>query len=359
VSARQKAERRPVEILHVCAGTTGGWQAIDDALNLAFDQLGVGVKRVAMPRRGAGLLRRSGHPLNDLYEAAAMATATTGALREVRPRAIIYSSSHAALLQPRRRLPEAVWVDGPIALMSPGARAAPVRALERLRQHRLDLVLPMSLQHPALLADPLRPRATAVLHMPVEPSDPAASPPHGIPRPYAAMYAGVPGKKGLDIAVEAWELADPGMPLVVTGINTADAEAYLGRRPPGGTVFTGRIARHEHRAIVRHASLYVSASRREEYGTAQLEAMADRVPLVAVPSLGAVEPVAVARRLSPNLVASAISAQALAASIRTALALTPEERSAYGKAAGAIMDDYSFDAFRQRLRDDVLPLLLG
>jgi glycosyltransferase involved in cell wall biosynthesis len=348
-----------VDILHVCAGTTGGWKAIDDALNLALAEIGTSVKRIAMPRRGNGLVRRSGHPLNDLYEAAAMATATSRALREVSPRAIIYSSSHAALLQPRRRMPEAVWVDGPIALMSPGLRAAPVRALERLRQHRLDLVLPMSLQHPDLLAEPLRPRATAVLHMPVDPSDPDVAPPGEIRPPYGAMYAGVPGKKGLDIAIEAWELAAPQVRLVVTGITRADAERYVGHRPPERIVFTGRIARDQHRAIVRRASVYVSASRREEYGTAQLEAMADRVPLAAVPSLGAVEPVAVARRLTPDLVASDISASALASSIRRALSMAPEARAEYSKAAGAIMGEYSFGAFKQRLRDDVLPLLLG
>jgi hypothetical protein len=347
-----------VDILHVCAGTTGGWKAIDDAMNLALDELGVSVKRIAMPRRGIGLVRRSGHPLNDLYEAGAMATATSRALQEVSPSAIIYSSSHAALLQPRRRLREAVWVDGPIALMSPGARAAPVRALERMRQHRLDVVLAMSLQHPDLLAEPLRPRATVVLHMPVDPSDPDV-PAQDIPPPYGAMYAGVPGKKGLDIAIDAWEMAAPQMPLVVTGITVAEAESYLGRRPPKDIVFTGRIPRAKHRAIVRQASVYVSASRREEYGTAQLEAMTDRIPLAAVPSLGAVEPVAVARRLTPDLVAGDISAQALASSIRRALSMDEEERAEYGRAAGAIMGEYSFGAFKQRLRDDVLPLLLG
>jgi hypothetical protein len=347
-----------VDILHVCAGTTGGWKAIDDAMNLALDELGVSVKRIAMPRRGIGLVRRSGHPLNDLYEAGAMATATSRALQEVSPSAIIYSSSHAALLQPRRRVREAVWVDGPIALMSPGARAAPVRALERLRQHRLDVVLAMSLQHPDLLAEPLRPRATVVLHMPVDPSDPDV-PAQDIPPPYGAMYAGVPGKKGLDIALQAWELAAPQVPLVVTGITAEDASNYLGHHPREGVVFTGRIARAQHRAIVRHASVYVSASRREEYGTAQLEAIADRVPLAAVPSLGAVEPVAVARRLTPNLVAAEISSPALATSIRAALDMSSDELAGYGAAAGAIMREYSFKAFKQRLREDVLPLLLG
>jgi glycosyltransferase involved in cell wall biosynthesis len=342
----------------VCAGSTGGWRAIDDALNLGLAELGISVNRIAMPRRGAGLVRRSGHPLNDLFEAAAMASVTSDALREVSPRAVIYSSSHAALLQPRRRLREAVWVDGPIALMSPGVRAAPVRALERLRQRRLDVVMPMSLQHPDLLAGPLRPRSTAVLHMPVDPSDSHTPLPDGIAPPYGAMYAGVPGKKGLDIAIEAWERVTPELPLVVTGISAEGAESYLGHRPPRAVVFTGRIPRADHRAIVREASVYVSASRREEYGTAQLEAMADLVPLAAVPSLGAVEPVAVARRLTPNLVATDISAESLASSIRAALSMTAEERAAYGRAAGAIMGDYSFEEFKRRLREDVLPLLL-
>jgi glycosyltransferase involved in cell wall biosynthesis len=173
------------------------------------------------------------------------------------------------------------------------------------------------------------------------------------------MYAGVPGKKGLDIAIDAWELAVPRMPLIVTGITAADAERFLGRRSPEDIVFMGRIARGEHRAIVRQASVYISASRREEYGTAQLEAMADQVPLAAVPSLGAVEPVAVARRLTPDLVAGDISPQALASSIRRALSMSAEKRAEFGRPAGAIMGEYSFEAFKQRLSDGVLPLLLG
>lgn len=339
-------------------GTTGGWKHIDATLREALLELGVTVEQIAIKRPRGGLIRRAGSPLNDLYEALSSVGATRDALRRVAPRAIIYSSSHAALLQPARAPREAVWIDGPIALMRPETRNAPLRLLERMRQRRLDLVMPMSLQHPDSLAGPLRPRKVAMLHMPVEPSDPGGSLPPDIKPPYGVMYAGAPGKKGLDIALDAWRLASPGMPLVVTGLNADEAERFLGHAVPAEAVFTGRVARSTHRRLVFDAQVYVSASRREEYGTAQLEALTDGTPLAAVPSRGAVEPVAVARRLVPNLVADEFSARALAGRISEAVAMNSAERSDYANAAMRLMQAYTHDAFKVRLREQVLPVLL-
>ena len=95
--------------------------------------------------------------------------------------------------------------------------------------------------------------------------------------------------------------------------------------------------------------MFVSGSRREEFGTAQMEALADGTPLAAVPSLGATEPVAVARRLRPDLVATEISAEALGVVIRRALALEGDERAAYAAGAAALMGAYSTRAFDERL----------
>jgi glycosyltransferase involved in cell wall biosynthesis len=279
-------------------------------------------------------------------------------LRRVAPRAIIYSSSHGALLQPHRTLPEAVWIDGPVAFMRPGIRNSPIRALERRRQPRLDLAMAMSVQDPVALVAPLNARKSTCLHVPVDASTSDEDLPQGIEPPYGVAYAASPHKKGLDIAIDAWTQAAPGIPLVVTGITRDAAVRYLRREPPADVRFAGVVTRDLQRAIVRRAAVYVSASRREEYGTSQLEALADEVPLAAVPSAGACEPVAVARRLQPNLVANEITAEGLASSVSAALGMDPATRASYQDKARSLMADYSYPAFLRRLNEDVLPTLL-
>jgi hypothetical protein len=358
VPAALPVSRRNIDILHVSAGTTRGWRVNDESLRIALTELGVTVERVAIRRPAGGLVHRMRSPANDLYQAACLVAAAEQGLRRVRPRAVIYSSSHAALLQPHRAVPEAVWVDGPIALMRPGARNAPIRALERLRQHRLDLVMSMSLEDPDALVEPLRPRMRAVLHVPIDPSRSEATLPLGVVPPFGVTYAGTPRKKGLDLAIEAWRQASPGMTLVVTGIGPETAARYLGGRLPSGVHFVGPVPRAVHRGIVRRAAVYVSASRREEYGTSQLEALSDLVPLVTLPSQGAAEPVAVVRRLTPTLVARDMSAASLAECIRAAIEMTPDQLSQYRARCAKLMARYSYEAFKQRLARDVLSRLL-
>ena len=181
----------------------------------------------------------------------------------------------------------------------------------------------------------------------------------GIPQPFGAIYAADPFKKGLDIAIEAWMLTGTTATLVISGITHAQATHYLGYDLPVNVRAIGPCAPEAHRTIVRKAAVYVSASRREEYGTSQLEAYADLVPVAAVPSLGLVEPVAVARAVKPELLASDISAPALARVIDVALRMTPRELDGYRAAAATVMADYSYRAFKARLAHDVLPRLLS
>lgn len=353
-----RSRRRSVDILHVSAGTTRGWRVNDETLRGALEELGVSVARVAIRRPSGGLVLRIGSPGNDLYQAACLVAAAERGLRRMRPQAIIYSSSHAALLQPPRNCPEAVWLDGSIASMREGALMAPVRALERTRQKRLDLVLSMSVQHATEIAAPLRPRATKVLHVPIDPSPVGVALFPGVTPPFGITYAGNPGKKGLDLAIAAWSQAAPTMTLVVSGLTRADASTHLGELPPSNIYFTGPVSRNVHRALVRQAAVYVSASRREELGTAQLEALADGVPVAAVPSRGAAEPVTLVREILPSLVACNLSAESLGACISRALRMSPDELDGYRVRSERIMADYSYTAFKERLTRDVLPVLL-
>jgi Glycosyl transferases group 1 len=356
--------RRRVDILHISSETTFGWTVNDAALRRALTELGVDVHHVSLRHRRGGLITQTAQrlrsPVTDLYESAAFVALTTGALRHVRPRAIIYSCSQAALLQPRRTIPEAVWIDGSLAVTRPGKRDVPLRTLERVRQRRLDLAMAMSLRHADEITSPLRARESIILHAPVDrssgPSNPLVD---RLPQPFGAIYAGDPFKKGLDVAIEAWSLTGTTATLVISGITHAQATEYLGRALPANVRAIGPRAREVHRSLVRKAAVYVSASHREEYGTSQLEAYADLVPVAAVPSLGLVEPVAVGRAVKPELIASEISAPALARVIIAALRMTPTELDAYRAAAATVMADYSYRAFKARLAHDVLPRLLS
>ena len=103
----------------------------------------------------------------------------------------------------------------------------------------------------------------------------------------------------------AWAAArHPGEELVVAGLDGAAAE---------GVRYTGMLPRAEYRALLRRARVFVCAPRREDYGIAQLEALADGCMLVTTPSPGPYAALPVARALDPRLVGG------VAEGIRTAL----------------------------------------
>lgn len=354
--------QRQVDILHVTCPTTFGWTVNDAALCRALTELGLEVQQVSLRGAREGLVAQAAQrlrsPATDLYESAKYRAVTTATLRHVRPRAIIYSSSQAALLQRRRTIPEAVWVDGPAALTRPGKRNLPLRRLEGVRQRRLDLAMGMSLCHAEAITSPLRAKQSTILHAPIDRSSGSGDPlVDEIPQPFGAIYAADPYKKGLDLAIDAWRLTGTTATLVISGITTAQAAEFLGRGLPDNVRVIGPCAPQAHRSLVRAAAVYVSASRREEYGTSQLEAYADLVPVAAVPALGLPEPVAIGKSVRPELIASDISAPALARAINLALGMTPSELDAYRSAAAIVMADYSYGAFKARLANDVLPRL--
>ena len=142
------------------------------------------------------------------------------------------------------------------------------------------------------LAEAPQPRADAVVvPVPVAPSGaPAAE------RDIAAItYGANPEKKGLDRVLTAGRSrARPDEELVVAGVEGAAAE---------GVRFTGMLPRAEYRALLRRARVFVCAPRREDYGIAQLEALADGCVLVTTPSPGpyAALPVARGARRAPRV----------------------------------------------------------
>jgi hypothetical protein len=93
----------------------------------------------------------------------------------------------------------------------------------------------------------------------------------------------------------------------------------------------------------------MNASRREDYGQSQLEALAAGTPLVTVPSPGAYEALPIARRLAPELVGPD-----LAAALR---ALPGVDRDDYARRAAVEMAPYRRQAVLATVRDELAPVL--
>jgi glycosyltransferase involved in cell wall biosynthesis len=179
----------------------------------------------------------------------------------------------------------------------------------------------------------------------------------------AVLYAGNPEKKGLEVAVAAWGRSAPaGWRLLVTGIEGDAGRRYLARRgvgEPGGIEWPGLIPPDRYRELLEAATLFVSASRHEDYGLAQLEALGAGVALVTLPASGPFPALALARELDARLVARDLSPEGLAAALDAALGMAEAERAGYAERARELLRPHSHGELRRRVSERVLPVLLG
>jgi len=179
--------------------------------------------------------------------------------------------------------------------------------------------------------------------------------------PDAAAYAANPDKRAIDLLCQAWRVARPdGGRLVVGGLDRTRALRQLGRagvEEPPGVEWLGPLPRERWLATVAGSRVFVSASRHEDWGLAQMEALAAGTPLVTVPSTGANVALALAQALAPALVAPDRSAGALAGALRAGLALDGSARRAYAEGAARLLEPYREEALRQWVADQVLPRL--
>jgi glycosyltransferase involved in cell wall biosynthesis len=347
-----------IDVLLVSPGTTAGWRRADGELARAIEELGATVAVCTSDYRLARHLRRT-MLLTDLAEAAAMRRALTKGLRRRRPRAIIYSSPQATMLQPRDRLQGATAVrfDAPAALNRRG-RLLPL--LERRALRAARLLLPIGLA-PHERVEAALDVETPMVALPI-PIDGPESPARER-EPIALSYAGNPEKKGLDLTVRAWQTAAPGgRRLVITGIDAQAGRRFLRRRgvqEPSGIEWAGFVEPERYRALSERAELFLAASRYEDYGLAQLEALARGALLVTVPSDGPYEALRHARELDGRLVAEELSAEALARALEAGVRLSAEERAAYRERARVLLRPYTRETLKQRLANEVLPVLLG
>jgi Glycosyl transferases group 1 len=294
-----------VDVLIVSLGSTAGLRAADSELADSLRRAGASVALVA-----------AAHPrplrtfvLTDLAWALAARRAAVAGLAAHSPHAVVYSSTTASLLWPR---PGAIRFDAPSAGNRPGRHGVWQRPVERRRLAQASLLLPWS---PGGLYEApsaaLTGERAVVLPVPVEPSGPPA-----YVRDIAAIaYAANPLKKGLDRVLSAWtRVRRPDEQLYVTGASPAELARAGISLPSPGVIVTGPLPTADYRALLRRARVFVCAPRREDYGLAQLEALADGCELVTTPAPGPYAALPIARALDPRLVADD-----LGAALRTAL----------------------------------------
>jgi glycosyltransferase involved in cell wall biosynthesis len=330
-----------VSVLLISPAGTGGWRANEEALSWGL--AGLGVER-QVRRLGLGRFERLRHPWasGSLIVAAGARRVLDRALGEAEPDAVIAVNSTAAMLFPFARLrrlgiPVAVRIDCPASDQFPGLAHAPHRWLERRALESADLALTMG-PRSSRAVEPLAARLAEVpLGVTVRPAQSPADP------PVLVSYAGQPEFKGLDLLVRGW--AELGArrgeaTLAVTGVEAHDARAFLKRRSirePEAVRWAGTLPRGEYDELLGTAKAFVSASRLEGHGIAQLEALAAGVPLVTTPSLGAYEAEPIARELAPELCAGPAG---LADAIAAAIAMPADRRAAYARRAAELIEPY-------------------
>ena len=324
-----------MDVLLVGLGSTTGLRRAEDALAGSLERAGASVALArAAPQPDVRTLAYT-----DLRWALAARRAAAEALRSASPRAVLYYTTTAALLWPR---PGAIRFDSLAADSRPGRHGVWQRGVERRRLAAASVVVPSA-------ADVRFPTGVVV------PPAVDASGPAGGERDIAAItYAANPSKKGLDRILAAWASARrEGEELIVGGLGCPTGT----KDGPGGVAgveFVGALPADEWRALLRRARVYVSASRFEDFGIAQLEALADGCLLVTVASPGPFAALPLARALDPRLVVREDGD--LGAAIRTAL---DDPAPDYTERAAPLLAPYSSAAVDALVADRLLPELLA
>jgi glycosyltransferase involved in cell wall biosynthesis len=359
--------RQTVDVLMVRGDTTPGLRRGDDSLAAALRRAGCSVAQVSPDYRLRRLLVISRYTgvVPDLAECLDARRATTVALRRYAPRCIIYGAWFGGGLQPKSRLGprSAVRFDSPPSLSRAGRGGVSLlRVLEARMFRTTGYLLPWGVTMPPTLQAAL-PRGANVVPLPV-PIGGSGDDLGETPRTEGAVfYAGSnPYKKGLDIGLTAWSAAGlQSTTLAVAGIDREAGLRWCDHHKVAvseNVEWVGVVRADAFRRLLRSRSLYLAASRYEDHGLAQLEAMADGALLVTVPSAGPFEPVTIARQLPGELVADTIGAQALAAALTRAARLSEETRAEYRRRARLLTNEYSEETLDKRLQR-ILPSLLN
>jgi hypothetical protein len=159
----------------------------------------------------------------------------------------------------------------------------------------------------------------------------------------------------------AWLAAGrAGEELVVAGLDERGGAEWLRRAAgasgaagpsgaaPGRVRFAGMLSRAEYRALLRRSRVFLTAPRREDYGIAQLEALADGCVLVTTPAPGPYAALPVARELDPRLVSPQLA-------IRTAL---DDPLPGYADRAAVALAPWTPESVDRVVAEALLPRLI-
>jgi glycosyltransferase involved in cell wall biosynthesis len=339
--------RERIDVLLVTLGSTEGLRVADGELASSLRRAGakVAVAAAARPREVRTLM------LTDLawaHRSRRAAEEALGRLRRSPPRAVIYSTTTAALLW---RLPGAIRFDAPAAANRPGRHGLWQRPLERRRLHQAPLLLPSSegALAEAAAAVPGCEEHALVLPVPIGPSPQLDCPERDVA---AVTYAANPRKKGLDRVLDAWRrVRRPSERLVVAGVTRERLRENGFEVPDEDVQIAGTLPQEEYRALLRRSRVFVCAPRREEYGIAQLEALAEGCLLVSTPAPGAYVALPIARELDSRLVSGD-----LGAALRCAL---DAPIAGYSARAAKLMEPFTTAAVDRVVAEELLPRLLG
>jgi hypothetical protein len=315
----------------ISLGTTPGLVRSDEAFAELVRAAGASIDVVPVRIGRASKLRR-GPATVDLVEA----LAARRALGEADARAVVFSSTTAALLA-HPAVPYAIRFDATAAINRRGIGGAWQRRAERRALSDAAVLMPVS-------TGAERAAGGVRVPIPIDPVEGAAE--RDID---AVTYAADPRKRGLDVVARAWERGR----LVVGGIDRDSGVRWLERRgvaEPEGIEWAGRLAHADWLALVGRARMFVNGSRWEDFGIAPMEALSAGTPLATVPTPGSFEALPLARELAPELVSD---------DLRTAIrAARSVDREAYAARAAELLRPYRSDAVLATLKERVLPELL-
>ncbi len=345
-----------VDVLVVSLGTTRGLRLADAQLVSMLREAGASVAAVATCIGLTNALRRA-YPVNDAVEAIAARRAFETAFRRHRPRAVVFSTTTAALLVGSPDVPFAVWLDSPARLNRPGPASLPLHMLERRQLARARVLMPHS--PGAVAALPLGSAPTVLIPPPV----PATPTPSDARDPIAVAYTPDPKAKGLALLCWAWERAElPGARLLIAGIEPERVRGFLerhGLRLPAAAELVGMLPQPAFRVLLARARVFVSAAEWEDFGVAPLEALDRGAALVCAPGGGPFPGLGLARSLAPEFVAADRDPSSLARALEAAFAADDTILAAYRVAARKALEPYRPEASVRRIQEEVLPALLG
>jgi hypothetical protein len=110
------------------------------------------------------------------------------------------------------------------------------------------------------------------------------------------------------------------------------------------------LPRDDFRALLRRTRVFIAAPKREDFGIAPLEALADGCQLVTTPAPGPYPARDIARRLDPRLVG-----EELVGPIRCAI---DDAQPDYAARAAELLTPFRQDTVDETIAEQVLPRLL-